>query len=142
MGYTETRGKAVLAINIKYFEIDNRIFALGFQYQGGTCKICSGLPGEIYWEKVSDEKVSEEIRSTQEKLEEVFKNSKGAHGYKKFNGSKTKTFTNIAKKIETCKDKMKFDDFYALLFREFESALEIIDELEEKIIKEKGGKFY
>jgi hypothetical protein len=105
--------------DFKYDNCDNKIFALGFQYQNGTCKLNCLRPGKDNFSSHKSEIAN---------FIPIFENKNNWYIYDKCNWPKSKAYISLSKR-EPSLIELTSDKFAEELFKEFKSAIDVIGKL-------------
>jgi hypothetical protein len=117
-------GNAWVQIDTHYFRYNNKVFTLGFQYEGYSSKINCQRPGETYNLSQSDE-----IRF----MELVFKKAGLFKRYTHFNRIKARGYISRSHTLLTTSDYENGDDFFPDFYKEFKDAVTIIDAVKQEM---------
>jgi len=129
-------GKTIIQIDILYFTFEGKVFALGFQYQGGTFKVNCMRPGSLkegpYRTSTTDEiakiiPIFDEVRAKD-------------FGYTQVNKPRAHAYISMSKS-NAIDENLPPDSFCQKMYEEMMTAKEIIDKRLKPKIEKIGGKF-
>ena len=120
-----SHGNFILQIDVMDFKYNDKIFALGFQYQKGTCKLNCLRPGSFYNQSEKAEIVN---------FISIFE--KNRYMYTRCNWPQSRAYISLSRR-EPSLIELPCEEFAEKLFKEFKSAIEVIEKL--KIEFEKIG---
>lgn len=127
--FDNSNGTVLLHIDVAYFKYSGKVYAFGFQYQGGTYKINCQRPGVAY-----NKSEKKEIQF----MYDIFsRDALFDNGKYRLNEPKSKAYISRSHTLPSSSNKTKknISEFAKELFRELENAITIISLLKKETKK-------
>lgn len=122
---SESRGNALVQINLGKLNVDGSTYVVGLQYQNRALKfnVASGNYKESCAEDIG--RVADVVRSM----------IKGNMGYRRYNKPRSRAYLSLSKRLPVEVEKIDIEEFTGILHREIEGANRLLDLLRKQIMK-------